>query len=131
MALDGTFAWRMSRRNVVALAEIYSNPGGAAGGRANSWRSRQNDCRSRNSRRPQRQPLDLGTVEPVMAHSPQIGETAQPLEVKTEDGKTFKLADHRGQYVLLDFEPYNARMSQIRNVAAVWHPSERTTGWSC
>jgi hypothetical protein len=53
------------------------------------------------------EPVDLGTVEavPVTFHTPQIGETLPLFEVKTTDGKTFKLADHRGQYVLLDFEP--------------------------
>ncbi|HEY5232725.1 MAG TPA: hypothetical protein VIK35_04240 [Verrucomicrobiae bacterium] len=50
------------------------------------------------------EPLDLGTVELPMIHSPQVGEAAPPLEVKTTDGKTFNLSDHRGQYVLLDFE---------------------------
>ena len=51
------------------------------------------------------EPFDMGTVQPEMVHVPQIGETVTPFEVKTTDGGTFKLADHRGQYVLLEFEP--------------------------
>jgi len=51
------------------------------------------------------EPFDMGTVQPEMIHVPQIGETVTPFEVKTTDGGTFKLADQRGKYVLLDFEP--------------------------
>jgi hypothetical protein len=43
-------------------------------------------------------------METVMVHSPQIGETAALFEVKTTNFGDFKLADHRGQYVFLDFE---------------------------
>ena len=44
------------------------------------------------------------------------------FEVKTTDGKTFRLADHRGQYVLLDFEPIweTFRGSPNPFVAAAW-----------
>jgi hypothetical protein len=51
------------------------------------------------------EPFDMGTVKPEMIHVPQIGEAVTPFEVKTTDGGTFKLADQRGKYVLLDFEP--------------------------
>ena len=50
------------------------------------------------------EPFDMGTVQPEMVHEPQIGETVTPFEVNTSDGGTFKLADQRGKYVLLDFE---------------------------
>jgi hypothetical protein len=44
------------------------------------------------------------------------------LEVKTEDGLNFKLAAHRGQYVLLDFEPtYGAGVPELKqSVASLW-----------
>ena len=48
--------------------------------------------------------LDLGTLEPFIVHSPQIGEPAPLIEVETTNFGNFKLGDHRGQYVLLDFE---------------------------
>ena len=66
------------------------------------------------------EPLDLGTLEPVMVHAPQIGEAAPLLEVKTEDGGTFKLADHWGQYVLLDFEPLNSIYQDNQSVEVAW-----------
>jgi beta-lactamase regulating signal transducer with metallopeptidase domain/HEAT repeat protein len=66
------------------------------------------------------EPLDLGKVEPVMVHSPQVGEDAPSLEVKTVDGKTFRLADHHGQYVLLDFEPLSWKSETNQPVKAVW-----------
>ncbi len=50
------------------------------------------------------EPFDLGTVQPEMVHVPQIGETVPPFEGTTTDGGTFRLADQRGKYVLLDFE---------------------------
>jgi beta-lactamase regulating signal transducer with metallopeptidase domain/HEAT repeat protein/peroxiredoxin len=58
-------------------------------------------------RGPSDEPLDAGTVEPVLvtAHSPQIGETLPLFKVKTTHGGTFNLADQRGHFVLLDFEP--------------------------
>jgi hypothetical protein len=70
------------------------------------------------------EPLDLGTLELVMIHSPQVGEAAPALEVKTTDGKTFKLSDHRGQYVLLDFELMDLGFGKTnqsnQSVQAVW-----------
>jgi hypothetical protein len=65
------------------------------------------------------EPLDLGTVRPLMVHAPQIGE-APSIEVKTKDGGTFKLADHWGQYVLLDFEGYLSEHREIASVKAAW-----------
>ena len=67
------------------------------------------------------EPLDLGTIEPVLVHSPQVGEAAPTFEVKTVDDKTFKLADHRGQYVLLDFEPMNWRGQTNQSIQATWN----------
>lgn len=63
-------------------------------------------------------------MEPALAHSPQMGEAAPLIEVKTEDGNTFKLAEHRGQYVLLHFEPASG-MGDTRgllrqSVESVW-----------
>jgi hypothetical protein len=66
------------------------------------------------------EPLDLGTIEPVVIHSPQIGEAAPILEVKTTDGGNFKLSDHRGQYVLLDFELMSFLDNTNQSVQAVW-----------
>jgi hypothetical protein len=51
------------------------------------------------------EPLALGTVEFGIVQPLKVGETAPRFEAQTVDGKTFKLAEHRGQYVLLDFEP--------------------------
>jgi len=66
------------------------------------------------------EPLDLGAVEPVLVHSPQIGDLAPLFEVNTTDGGTFKLSSHRGQYVLLDFEPMHWRAQINEAVQAVW-----------
>jgi len=65
------------------------------------------------------EPLDLGTVEPIMVHSPQIGETVPSFDVRTTDGTAFKLADQSGKYVLLDFEPLGAYPG-AEPVRAVW-----------
>jgi hypothetical protein len=65
-------------------------------------------------------PLDLGLVEPMMVHAPRVGDLIPSFEVKTSDGKTFKLADHKGQYVLLDFEGYLQNHSETEFVRAAW-----------
>jgi hypothetical protein len=64
-------------------------------------------------------PLDVGTVEPIIVHTPQIGETVPSFEVQTTDGGTFKLADHHGQFVLLEFEPLGAN-PETGFVRTVW-----------
>jgi hypothetical protein len=122
MALDGTFrAEDVPAGTWWLLAEIYSNPGGAAGGQ-----NKLIGAAGKTVVVPEMPlgrsdaPLDVGKVAPVMVHSLKIGEAAQPLEVKTEDGKTFKLADHRGQYVLLDFEPFYSTNEPNPSVQAVW-----------
>jgi peroxiredoxin len=50
-------------------------------------------------------PLDLGRLEPVeVGGKPlQVGETAPDFAAKTLDGQDFRLSDHRGKFVLLDF----------------------------
>jgi len=65
-------------------------------------------------------PLDLGLVEPMMVHAPRVGDLIPSFEVKTSDGKTFKLADYKGQYVLLDFEGYLQNHSETKSVRAAW-----------
>ena len=65
-------------------------------------------------------PLDLGTFEPVMIHTPQAGETAALFEVETTNAGIFKLANHRGQYVLLDLEPLTGHDQWDTNLAGVW-----------
>jgi peroxiredoxin len=49
------------------------------------------------------EPWDLGVME--VARKPQLknGQTAPLFEVPTIDGKTVRLADYRGKYVLVDF----------------------------
>jgi hypothetical protein len=66
------------------------------------------------------EPLDLGDLKPIVVHTPQPGEDAPPLEVQTAKGGTFNLADHRGQYVLLDFEPLFGANQTNTLVEAAW-----------
>jgi len=65
-------------------------------------------------------PLDLGDLKPVIVHTPQVGEDAPPLAVETVDGSTFNLAEHRGQYVLLDFEALFRTEETNASVESVW-----------
>jgi len=66
------------------------------------------------------EPLDLGSLDAVLVtgHPLKIGEPAPLFEVETTDGGTFKLADHRGQYVLLDFEPFHGSYKERDSVEA-------------
>ena len=64
-------------------------------------------------------PLDLGTVEPVIVQLRNVGDMVPLFEVKTSDGNAFKLAEHRGQYVLLDFEGYHETNRETESVKAV------------
>jgi peroxiredoxin len=48
-------------------------------------------------------PLDLGKLELQLKKTLKSGVVAPDFEVKTIDGKTIKLRDFRGKYVLLDF----------------------------
>lgn len=63
--------------------------------------------------------LDLGTMETSLVHTPQVGEAAPLFEVQTTNFGTFKLADHRGQYVLLDFENIGDGLN-TEPVRSVW-----------
>jgi hypothetical protein len=67
------------------------------------------------------EPLDVGTLEPVpfTVHPPMIGETLPLFEVKTSPGGTFKLADQRGHFVLLDFEPLGS-FPESASVQETW-----------
>ncbi|NLE29733.1 MAG: redoxin domain-containing protein, partial [Phycisphaerae bacterium] len=49
------------------------------------------------------EPLDLGMIELNIPKHLKTGTTAPDFEVKTLDGKTIKLSDLKGKYVLLDF----------------------------
>jgi len=49
------------------------------------------------------EPQDLGTLDVEMYKYLKVGDTAPAFEVPTLDGRTLKLADLRGKYVLLDF----------------------------
>jgi hypothetical protein len=104
MSLDGTFRVEdITPGTCWLLADILSFP--AQGGSATTVATAGKEfIVPEMSGGRSDEPLNLGTVELTMIHSPQVGEAAPPLEVKTTDGKIFKLADHRGQYVLLDFE---------------------------
>jgi hypothetical protein len=66
------------------------------------------------------EPLDLGALALVMVHAPQVGEAAPEFEVKTANGKTFNLAEHRGQYVLLNFEPWYENTQTNPSVGEAW-----------
>ncbi len=50
-------------------------------------------------------PLDLGRVELTITtdRTLNVGEMAPPFAIKTLDGKSLRLLDYRGKYVLLDF----------------------------
>ncbi len=49
-------------------------------------------------------PLDLGDISLHVMRAPlKAGMTAPQIEAPSLDGKTFKLSDHAGKYVLLDF----------------------------
>jgi peroxiredoxin/uncharacterized GH25 family protein len=49
------------------------------------------------------EPYDLGEISVQARTTMKAGKTAPDFEVKTVDGKTIKLSDFRGKYVLLDF----------------------------
>jgi thiol-disulfide isomerase/thioredoxin len=49
------------------------------------------------------EPLDLGTIELKAQAALVIGGPAPAFEAPTFDGKTLKMADYRGKYVLIDF----------------------------
>ncbi|MBI2925361.1 MAG: carboxypeptidase regulatory-like domain-containing protein, partial [Verrucomicrobia bacterium] len=49
------------------------------------------------------EPLDLGELKLQLRIDIRAGSTAPALEVKTLDGKSLKLADYRGKFVLLNF----------------------------
>jgi thiol-disulfide isomerase/thioredoxin len=48
-------------------------------------------------------PLNLGTLTLTMKTIARVGGIAPDFEVQTLDGKTIRLRDYRGRYVLLDF----------------------------
>ncbi len=49
------------------------------------------------------EPLNLGRIEATLYPRLNVGDTAPDFEVQTLDGVPFKLADHRGSVVLLNF----------------------------
>jgi len=49
------------------------------------------------------QPFDLGSIELKLVKQVKLGTPAPEFQVKTLDGKTIKLSDYKGRYVLLDF----------------------------
>src|SRR5688572_3949031 len=49
------------------------------------------------------EPYDVGEISVQARAAMKAGKTAPDFEVKTFDGKTIKLADFKGKYVLLDF----------------------------
>lgn len=48
-------------------------------------------------------PFDLGTLELQSRNTLAVGKLAPDFDVKTIDGKNFKLSDYAGKYVLVDF----------------------------
>ncbi len=54
---------------------------------------------------PREEPVDLGPVELTLREyrALNVGDVAPDFAVETLDGKTLKLSDYRGRYVLLDF----------------------------
>jgi len=120
MALDGTFrAEDVTPGTWWLLADILNDPKGGGSDTTMATAGRTFIVPEMAGGRSD-EPLDLGALGPVLVHSPQIGEAAPMLEVKTVDGKTFKLADHRGQYVLLDFEPMNWRGQTNQSIQTTW-----------
>jgi len=68
-------------------------------------------------------PMDLGPLKLILSNPP-AGVAEAPaisFEAKTLDGKTFKLADHRGAYVLVDLwatwtPPSDTRLAALNDV---------------
>jgi peroxiredoxin len=48
-------------------------------------------------------PLNLGTMTLTIKKLARVGKAASDFEAQTLDGKTIRLSDYRGKYVLLDF----------------------------
>ena len=105
MALDGTFRVEdVTPGTWWLLANILNDPKGGGSDTTMATAGKTFIVPEMSGGRSD-EPLDLGTVEPVLARSPQIGEAAPVLgEVKTTDGGDIQICRHRGQYVLLDFE---------------------------
>jgi hypothetical protein len=51
------------------------------------------------------EPLDVGTVTVHLRPTVKIGQAAPPVEATTADGRTVRLSDFKGKYVLLSFVP--------------------------
>jgi hypothetical protein len=121
MALDGTFRVEdVPAGTWWLLADILSFPAGRGNATTVATVGRNFVVPEMTSGRSD-ELLDLGTLKPMLVHSPQVGEAAPMLKVKTTDGGTFNLSDHRGQYVLLNFEPMNIwRYQTNQSVQAVW-----------
>ncbi len=73
------------------------------------------------------EPLDLDTVLLKAYHQPVAGEAAAEFETKTWDGKTVKLADYRGKYVLLDLEHSlpGTNTPALQAVSKTWSNDDR------
>jgi thiol-disulfide isomerase/thioredoxin len=70
-----------------------------------------------------REPLTIPTIPVPATLHPGAGGAAPPLAAATIDGKTFNLADHRGQYVVLDFwagwcAPCRAEQPAVKTIYA-------------
>lgn len=120
MASDGTFRFEVvTTGSSWLLAKILSFPieGGTA--KTIAVAAKRFDISASTGDRSS-ETVDLGLLDPVMVHEPQVGETASLFEVKTVDGGTFNLADHLGKYVLLDFENLTSPPRLNESVQATW-----------
>jgi peroxiredoxin len=79
-------------------------------------------------------PLDLGSLQPIEVGGKalQVGDLAPDFMVKTLDGKDLKLADFKGQFVLLDFwatwcAPCIAEIPNLKTVHDAFRSDPRLT----